>query len=210
MASNYCLNTEYKIALERRDAGDAIIVPVVVRDCDWDAKRLKTFNALPPDAAAVTRNAGSKSDAHQRDAAWVKVIDGLKPLIGELKKSLEPAKLNSAYLSALYTTTSTKHPLLSQFDERLIFVDPDLYLEKGNEQITTLPKTLEIVAKEKAIIFSGEDRSGKTLFAKMLQEKLIIDEQAAILINGKNLKNSDFSRVLLCAIEVQLDKIFPL
>ena len=79
--SEYCFKIEYKTMLSRYDKGDVTIVPIIIRDCDWDVDRLKSFAALPPDAIPVTRNATSKSDVQQRDAAWVNVINGLKPLI---------------------------------------------------------------------------------------------------------------------------------
>lgn len=86
IASDYCYNNEYKAAIYRRATGDAEIVPIIVRDCDWDVGRLKSFNALPPDAIAVTRDARSRADAHERDAAWLAVIDGIKVVIESFYK----------------------------------------------------------------------------------------------------------------------------
>ena len=211
MASGYCFGVEYKVALERRDAKEAIIVPVVVRDCDWDAKRLKTFNALPPDAVAVTRGAPSKQDASQRDAAWVKVVDGLKPLIETLKKSLETPSLKGEYVSNLFVIEKIKHPLVSRFDESSVFVDPDLYYENKTEQITKLEGLIGVVKEEKALILIGADRSGKSLLGKKLQSGLTESGIPTIRISGSGIRNADFFRIFQRSIEAQLNNPdFPL
>ena len=62
--SDYCVKREYKEAVARRAAGDAEIVPIIVRPCDWDVEGLRRFKALPDDAVPVTKGADSKADKH--------------------------------------------------------------------------------------------------------------------------------------------------
>lgn len=88
--SDYCYATEYKSIIERKNRNEVEIVPVLVRECDWDVGGLRSFNALPPDAIAVTKNAIARADAQSRDAAWVAVINGIKRVIVELKKKSRP------------------------------------------------------------------------------------------------------------------------
>ena len=55
--SDYCYNREIRRAMERHEAGDAIVIPVILRACDWawytireaqrHAARWATYHPLP-------------------------------------------------------------------------------------------------------------------------------------------------------------------
>src|SRR5215213_8687501 len=85
--SEYCFHKEYQEAVKRRAAGETEIVPIIIRACDWDVGGLRRFNALPRDGVPVTQDAHSKADKHQRDSAWLKIIDGIKTV---LERASEP------------------------------------------------------------------------------------------------------------------------
>lgn len=159
IGSDYCFEKEYLEAVKRRDAGEAEIIPIIVRDCDWDVGNLKKFNALPPDATPVTRGAGSRTDAQQRDAAWLEVIKGIKTVITALKKKLQAPELTTAYLSSLYQIDFIRHNNLHVFDEKLVAIDPNVYVEANNEQVTTFDRLIEVCRTEKAVLITGTDRS---------------------------------------------------
>jgi hypothetical protein len=42
-----------KRALERHDRGDAKVVPVIVRDCDWQSAPFGKLKAVPRDGKAI-------------------------------------------------------------------------------------------------------------------------------------------------------------
>lgn len=50
--SEYCMTKEFKWANDRAAAGKAIIIPIIVRECDWNAANLKSYSALPLDGKA--------------------------------------------------------------------------------------------------------------------------------------------------------------
>ena len=54
LASNYCFDIEMKAALERHTQQQAIVIPIVLRPCDWSAAPFAGLQALPLDAKAVT------------------------------------------------------------------------------------------------------------------------------------------------------------
>jgi hypothetical protein len=87
ISSDYCVDKEYLTAKAMHANGDAIVIPIIVRDCDWDVHGLRTFQALPTDANPVTRGAGSREDSQQRDEKWLDVVTGLKRSVAVLKKS---------------------------------------------------------------------------------------------------------------------------
>ena len=68
-----------KRAVERHDAGDARVVPIIVRDCKWQRAPFARMQALPPDGKAVRR-------WRDRDAARSKVADGLEQILKTIPK----------------------------------------------------------------------------------------------------------------------------
>lgn len=74
LASDYCWNVEMRRAIERHDAGSAIVVPIVLKDCDWHAAPFSKLQLLPEGAKPVTR-------WRPRDRAWASVVAGIRRLL---------------------------------------------------------------------------------------------------------------------------------
>ena len=53
IASDYVTKTEVTLACDRRDRGEAKILPVILRDCDWTYKRWAAVDAAPKAASVV-------------------------------------------------------------------------------------------------------------------------------------------------------------
>ena len=53
LASNYCYDLEVKRAMERHEAGDARVIPVILRASDWNTAPFAKLQALPKDGIAV-------------------------------------------------------------------------------------------------------------------------------------------------------------
>jgi hypothetical protein len=77
LASDYCYGVEMERALERHRAGDARVVPVVVRPCDWKYEPIQELQMLPTGAKPVT-------EWPNRDRAWLDVATGIRAVIAEL------------------------------------------------------------------------------------------------------------------------------
>ncbi len=71
IASDYVHDVELKRALKRHQAGDAIVVPIIYRACDWSHTELRGFQALPTDGQPIKTSS-------QEDIAWQDVTDGLR------------------------------------------------------------------------------------------------------------------------------------
>lgn len=54
IASPYCYAIEARTAMERHASGDAIVIPVILRPCDWHPAPFGRLNATPPDGKPVT------------------------------------------------------------------------------------------------------------------------------------------------------------
>jgi hypothetical protein len=200
LSSNYCVEKEYLQAKLRAESGDAQIVPVIVRECDWDLHGLKEFVALPIDAQAVTKNAYSKDDSSQRDGKWLEVVDGLKGVIQALKKKMTPPELLPAYVEKLFKVDFVRHPSLSIFDEEKFWTDPEVYYEKQKKQINRSSELTNLVNEATAVVFTGSDRSGKTMIAKKLQTGLCQIGSQSVLISGSKISNVNVVEIVSKAI----------
>ncbi len=74
LASDYCYAVEMQQAMKRNEAGDAHVVPIIIRPCDWKSAPFGRLNALPTDAKPVTK----WTDA---DDAFLDITEGIKRVI---------------------------------------------------------------------------------------------------------------------------------
>jgi tetratricopeptide (TPR) repeat protein len=77
--SKRCYEVEMKRALELRNAGEAQVIPVLLRPTIWDGSPLDQYSLLPPDGKPVSL----WSDP---DAALVEVAKGIRKVVEELAK----------------------------------------------------------------------------------------------------------------------------
>lgn len=86
LASDYCYEREMARALERHEAGESIVIPVILRPCDWHGAPFGRILATPPDGKPVTQ-------WPDRDHAFLEVtraIRGAAERLGSLP-SVKPA-----------------------------------------------------------------------------------------------------------------------
>lgn len=74
LASDYCYDVEMKRALERHDAAEATVLPIILRCCGWDRAPFAKLQPLPKDAIPVT-------SWKNRDEAWMNVVDGIEEAV---------------------------------------------------------------------------------------------------------------------------------
>lgn len=55
LASDYCYDKEMTRAMARHEAGDAVVIPVILRACDWHGAPFGKLNATPPDGRPITQ-----------------------------------------------------------------------------------------------------------------------------------------------------------
>ena len=71
LASDYCYDREMTHAMERQEKGEAIVIPVILRACDWHAAPFGKLNATPPDGKPITQYA-------DRDQAMLEVAKAVR------------------------------------------------------------------------------------------------------------------------------------
>ncbi len=79
IASDYCYEKEMKRALERHAAKEAVVIPIIIRDCQWTSAPFAKLQALPKDGKAVDLWT-------KRDTAWRNVANGIEKVAQKLRQ----------------------------------------------------------------------------------------------------------------------------
>jgi hypothetical protein len=111
LASAYCTSREMRRAIERHLAGEARVIPIIVREVDWhdmpiaEDMKLGDLQALPKDEKAVT-------NWSNRDRAWSNVSRGIRDAVDELVSGVALNSVNAVVITApassLALTASTR------------------------------------------------------------------------------------------------------
>jgi CheY-like chemotaxis protein len=78
LASRYCYGVEMQRALQRHDAAQARVIPVILRDVDWRGAPFGKLQALPKDAKPIT-------SWSNREAAFRNVAEGIRRAAEEIR-----------------------------------------------------------------------------------------------------------------------------
>jgi WD40 repeat protein len=74
-ASEFCWGIEMTSALSRHEKGDARVIPVILRSCDWRNSPLAHLQALPQDGRPIRR-------WPDPDEAFLDVVTGIRQILG--------------------------------------------------------------------------------------------------------------------------------
>ncbi|MDP9123917.1 MAG: toll/interleukin-1 receptor domain-containing protein [Pseudomonadota bacterium] len=96
IASNYCYSKEMARAMERHEAGQARVIPVILRSCDWHSAPFGKLLAAPKDGKAVTT-------WPDRDVAFTDVAKQVRSAV----ESMSAAKSKTAAAAPSPASTSS-------------------------------------------------------------------------------------------------------
>jgi hypothetical protein len=83
LASDYCYDIELSRAMKRHGAGEARVVPIILRPVDWHSALFGKLQALPKDGRPVT-------SWPNRDEAFVDIARGIRSIAEELAPPPSP------------------------------------------------------------------------------------------------------------------------
>ena len=75
--SQYCYDIELDRAIERNNAGECVVIPIILRGCLWQHTPFSKLQALPQDGVPIT-------SLPDRDRAFASVADGVRIAVEEL------------------------------------------------------------------------------------------------------------------------------
>lgn len=151
LASDYINDTEVKLAMEQHSNGKSVVVPVMLRKCQFDLTPFKDIQGLPTDLEPIS----SKKWVSQDDA-YFDIIEGLKKIIShqEVRKEvLEEeellwAKAIKANTIESYFQYLERSRLRTRFEEVLKIVGK-LNIEKFNQERELDALELKVRDKER-------------------------------------------------------------
>jgi len=79
LASDYCYDVEMQKAMDLHEAGEARVIPIMIRPCPsgWKKTPFARLQALPRDARPI-------SEWENEDRAWVDVVDGIEATLADM------------------------------------------------------------------------------------------------------------------------------
>jgi tetratricopeptide (TPR) repeat protein len=104
IASKYCYDIEVRCAMERHRKGQARVIPVILRPCDWKTAIFAHLQALPTDGKPVTRWTN-------RDEAFLNIAQGIRRALQEISFSEAPATATKQSTALPVPALNTLHQL---------------------------------------------------------------------------------------------------
>lgn len=83
LASDYCFDVELKRAIERHEAGEARVIPVILEPCDWLSSPLGKLLAMPKDGKPVSKYTNANE-------AYLEVIHAIRAALQEMGIDRKP------------------------------------------------------------------------------------------------------------------------
>jgi len=128
IASDYCYSIEMKRALERHDAKEARVIPVILRPTDWERAPFGKLLALPTDRKPITKWLN-------RDESYLNVAQGIRKVVDELNAKL------AASFSSQHQASSTTDPRIPQQDKNVSTSNKPLAVT-GHINIDAMPNSV--------------------------------------------------------------------
>lgn len=139
LASDYCYEKEMTRAMQREGRKEALVVPIILRPCDWSDAPFGRLQAIPTNARAVTK-------WENRDEAWTDVALHLKVTVKEVLRRLQE-RLRAEVLKTLPRLDADK---LSESRTATTILTPE-QAERQKEQMKRWQILLETQQKMFAI-----------------------------------------------------------
>jgi energy-coupling factor transporter ATP-binding protein EcfA2 len=86
LASDYYYSVAMQQALQRHQAGEAVVIPIILSPVDWKQTPLSTLQTLPRDGLPVTQ-------WNRRDEAWKQIATEIRTVVEALRRPVVVASL---------------------------------------------------------------------------------------------------------------------
>ncbi|HAU5564081.1 TPA: toll/interleukin-1 receptor domain-containing protein [Serratia fonticola] len=115
--SDYCYDVEMKNALKRHERGEAVVIPVILRDCIWHQLPFGKLLAATVDGKPVTKFSTLDEGFTQVAAAVGKVIDQINAKNAASSSVTSPRQESPAAVSTVFTPRSSNLSLPRHFSD---------------------------------------------------------------------------------------------
>lgn len=173
LASDYCYNREVIKAVERHNEGRCIVVPVILRECDWEGSPFESIQGLPFDMKPV-----KSRHWHDIDEAFTHIVRELKKIIkksfadkSKIKENHEDKTISFIVRNGISgqetevstSSTSTIKELLDELLKNSLLEHGYnyIFMQKQNSAHLSLSDTL----------FDAQVRDGDTILVSVMSNK---------------------------------------
>ena len=125
LASDFCWGVELKRAMERHEAGEAHVIPIILREVDWKGATFGKLQALPKNAKPVNNWAS-------RDMAFADIARGIRKAVEGLVN--QPPNRNFAKKKILILSANPTGTSKQRRDEAMCEIKEGLQRGKRHEQ----------------------------------------------------------------------------
>lgn len=171
--SNYCYDIEMKRAMKRHECGEAQVIPVILRPCDWQNSSFGTLKVIPTDGKAVTKHQTLDDaflDITQAIRETVKHLNPVAPIIESTPSKCMENNTNKSSLTQ--KTRSSNLRIRQEFTDRQrhMFLDKAFSfiaqyiegslaeLETRNPDVETSFKRIDENRYEATVYMNGNER----------------------------------------------------
>ncbi len=136
-ASDYIWEVEMKFAMERCRKGDANVIPVILRPCEWELSELGKLQAVPENRTPVTSWTDPEEafrDIARKIRELVERSDGPRPFVG----ALQPFALEGPHSTSMRNCVLIRND--SAFNKRLLTELSELLIDSGSFPYEESPK----------------------------------------------------------------------
>jgi tetratricopeptide (TPR) repeat protein len=156
LASDYCYDVEVTSAMRRHDAGDAVVIPVILRPCDWQDVPFGKLQVLPKDANPITL-------WNNQDEAFLDVANGIRRAVEKLLSGREVSPEQSGEAAPPVSRTRIPPPPVFGFVSRRD--------AQGRDIVARLKEELA-PGRNLPVTLSGPGGIGKTTLAAKAAREL--------------------------------------
>ena len=165
MTSDYCLSIEMTRAMELQEAGEAYVIPILLRPVDWQGAPFAKLQVLPTGARPITV-------WEDLDEAFLNVSKGIREAIERLHSraigvnqdiTRLPNEQTADFMSLenYLKPSRLRFPSLDDFTRDLIYVP-----EKQSAELTRM------LSEKRRVLLTGSQAAGKTVLAIALAKQL--------------------------------------
>ena len=170
LASRYCYDVELRRALEKHEVNEALVVPVIIDECDWEHEDFAKIQVLPEGGKPV-------SLWRPRSKAWKNIVNGLRTSLCEFIERRERSRSARGKILAI----DINHTFLKLYRETLEPIGYTLLCTTSDSDARVLLDAHPDVA---AIILDVDSTDPRERWLEWHHE---IAPQRAVLLTGQSI-----------------------
>jgi replicative DNA helicase len=187
IASEYCYANELSRAIERHEANQSIVIPIIVRPVNWSNAPFAKIQALPKDAIPVTTWPNI-------DEAWMTISEEIQKAISDVAK-LKNRKIKSSGLKQVSELLILEADRIDQIYQ----ADSESYsgIPTG---INDLDEAIDGLHSPDLIVVGSRPKNGSDDLAINIAKHISIDVGLPVAYYSFQIPSDRLTQKLICAI----------